>query len=121
MLSKYEKHCMQTVAFVKEQHERWLKFDKGAGGKFLEPSRWHPICPHFQNQFLSSSDLISSSKESRNGLKGTCAGRPTSIRILDMIHLMDFRGCIVIWASQLARRRQGDPNGDKNRLKADAF
>ena len=54
-------------------------------------------------------------------LKGTCAGRPTSIRILDMIHLMDFRGCIVIWASQLARRRQGDPNGDKNRLKADAF
>ncbi|CAL1168762.1 unnamed protein product [Cladocopium goreaui] len=29
MLSKYEKHCMQTVAFVKEQHERWLKFDKG--------------------------------------------------------------------------------------------
>jgi len=74
MLSKYEKHCMQTVAFVKEQHERWLKFDKGPGGKFLEPSRWHPICPHFQNQFLSSSDLISSSKESRNGLKGTCAG-----------------------------------------------
>mmetsp|Transcript_44184 Transcript_44184/g.70209 ORF Transcript_44184/g.70209 Transcript_44184/m.70209 type:complete len:614 (+) Transcript_44184:95-1936(+) len=29
MLSKYEKHCRQTVAFVKEQHEKWLKFDKG--------------------------------------------------------------------------------------------
>jgi hypothetical protein len=48
MLSKYEKHCMQTVAFVKEQHERWLKFDKGTGGMFLDPSRRHPICPIFK-------------------------------------------------------------------------
>ena len=29
ILFKHEKHCKQTVAFVKEQRERWLKFDKG--------------------------------------------------------------------------------------------